>query len=182
MKKLNFKYFALLLVLLIMACESPTVGYNTYSWGNISDFKYSLGSESSIETALAFNEAWNEREFDAMKELSGDSIKFFGGNGIERDFDWITEASSRGDSIRSANNASLETELKHIYSLVLNPDSGHEIVKTHFIYTYTDSLENINRWRQFETFIVKDGVVRRWSGSGQDIPEEDEEESAEETE
>ena len=76
----------------------------------------------------------------------------------------------------------METELKHIYSLVLNPDSGNEIVKTHFIYTYTDSLENINRWRQFETFIVKDGVVRRWSGSGQDIPEEDEEESVEETE
>ena len=93
MKKLNFKYFTLLLLLLIMACESPTVGYNTYSWGNISDFKYSLGSESSIETALSFNEAWNEREFDAMKELSGDSIKFFGGNGIERDFDWIKEAS-----------------------------------------------------------------------------------------
>ena len=174
MKKLNIKYFTAFLVLFIIGCETPTVGYNTYDWGNISEFKYSLGSDSSIETALAFNKAWDAREFDLMKELSGDSIKFYGGNGIQRDFDYIKEASLSGDSINAANNASLATELKHVYSLVLNPENGVEIVKTHFIYSYTDSLENVNRWRQFETFIVRDGLVSRWSGSGQDIPEETE--------
>ena len=38
------------------------------------------------------NNDFFDREFDAIKELSVDSIKFFVGNGIERDFDLIKEA------------------------------------------------------------------------------------------
>ena len=37
---------------------------------------------------------------------------------------------------------------------------------------YTDSLGNINKWRQFERFAVKDGKVQRFAGSYQDIPED----------
>ena len=36
---------------------------------------------------------------------------------------------------------------------------------------FTDSVGNINRWRQFERFAVKDGKVQRFAGSWQDIPE-----------
>ena len=60
------------------------------------------------------------------------------------------------------------------YSIVLNPNNGREVVKTHFIYTYKDSLDNVDRWRQYETYVVKDGKVDRWSGAWQDIPEETE--------
>ena len=172
MKKLNIKYFAVLIILFIIGCEAPTVGYNTYEWGK--DYKYSLGSEESIETAMAFNKAWDERDFETMGELSADSIRFYGGDGILRNLDWVKEASLRRDSVRAANGATLNTELKHVYSLVINPESGYEIVKTHFVYTFKDSLENVNNWRQFETFIVKDGKIERWSGSGQDIVEETE--------
>ena len=85
---------------------------------------------------MAFNKAWDERDFETMSELSADSIRFYGGDGILRNLDWAQEASLRRDSVRAVNGATLDTELKHVYSLVLNPDSGHEIVKTHFIYTY----------------------------------------------
>ena len=37
-----------------------------------------------------------------------------------------------------------------------------------------DGDGKVNNWRQFETFIVKDGKIERWSGSGQDIVEETE--------
>ena len=172
MKKLNIKYFAVLIILFIVGCEAPTVGYNTYEWGK--DYKFSLGTDESIETAMAFNKAWDERDFETMGELSADSIRFYGGDGILRNLDWVKEASLRRDSVRAANGATLNTELKHVYSLVINPESGYEIVKTHFVYTFKDSLENVNNWRQFETFIVKDGKIERWSGSWQDIAEETE--------
>ena len=172
MKRLNIKYFALLIILLMVGCEAPTVGYNTYEWGK--DFKFSLGTDESIETAMAFNKAWDERDFETMSELSADSIRFYGGDGILRNLDWVKEASLRRDSLRAANGASLDTELKHVYSLVINPESGYEIVKTHIVYTFKDSLENVNNWRQFETFIVKGGKIERWSGAGQDIVEETE--------
>ena len=172
MKKLNIKYFTVFIIFLIMGCEVATVGYNTYDWGK--DYKFSLGSEESIETAMAFNKAWDERDFEVMNELSSDSIKFYSGNGILRNLEWVKDASLRRDSIRAANKASMDTELKHVYSLVINPNNGYEIVKTHIIYTFKDSLDNVNKWRQFETFIVKDGKVQRWSGSGQDIVEETE--------
>ena len=172
MKKLNIKYFAVLIILFIVGCEAPTVGYNTYEWGK--DFKFSLGTDESIETAMAFNKAWDERDFETMGELSADSIRFYGGDGILRNLDYVQEASLRRDSVRAANGATLDTELKHVYSLVINPESGYEIVKTHFVYTFKDSLENVNNWRQFETFIVKDGKIERWSGSWQDIAEETE--------
>ena len=172
MKKLNIKYFAVLIILFIVGCEAPTVGYNTYEWGK--DFKFSLGTDESIETAMAFNKAWDERDFETMSELSADSIRFYGGDGILRNLDYVQEASLSRDSVRAANGATLDTELKHVYSLVINPESGYEIVKTHFVYTFKDSLENVNNWRQFETFIVKDGKIERWSGSWQDIAEETE--------
>ena len=72
------------------------------------------------------------------------------------------------------NKSTVDTELKHVYSLIIDPKSGYEIVKTHFVYTFKDSLENVNNWRQFETFIVKDGKIQRWSASGQEIVEETE--------
>ena len=43
MKKLNIKYFAVLIILFIVGCEAPTVGYNTYERGK--DFKFSLGTD-----------------------------------------------------------------------------------------------------------------------------------------
>ena len=72
MKKLNIKYFAVLIILFIVGCEAPTVGYNTYEWGK--DYKYSLGSEESIEIAMAFDKAWYDRDFEKMTELASDSI------------------------------------------------------------------------------------------------------------
>ena len=66
MKKLNIKYFAVLIILFIVGCEAPTVGYNTYEWGK--DYKFSLGTDESIETAMAFNKAWDERDFETMGE------------------------------------------------------------------------------------------------------------------
>ena len=89
MKKLNIKYFAVLIILFIVGCEAPTVGYNTYEWGK--DYKYSLGSEESIEIAMAFDKAWNERDFETMTELSSDSIKFSFFDGVERNFDYVKE-------------------------------------------------------------------------------------------
>ena len=89
MKKLNIKYFAVLIILFIVGCEAPTVGYNTYEWGK--DYKYSLGSEESIEIAMAFDKAWDERDFETMSELLfiSDSIRFYGGDGILRNLDYV---------------------------------------------------------------------------------------------
>ncbi|MFL2591898.1 MAG: hypothetical protein ACJ0PK_01215 [Flavobacteriaceae bacterium] len=172
MKKLNIKYFTVMLIFLFGACEAPTVGYNTYEWAK--DYKFAIGSEESIEVALNFDKAWADRDFETMTTFASDSVKFFFGNGIERDFDYVKNSALTQDSIRSANASSVESDLKHVYSLVLNPDSGWEHVRTHVVYTFTDSLGNINKWRQFERFAVKDGKVQRFAGSGQDIPEETE--------
>tara|TARA_S200000501_G_scaffold113691_1_gene106850 strand:+ start:368 stop:886 length:519 start_codon:yes stop_codon:yes gene_type:complete len=172
MKKLNIKYLSVLIIIFMVGCEAPTVGYNTYEWGK--DYKYSLGSEESIEIAMTFDKAWSDRDFEKMTELASDSIKFYSGNGILRNLEWVKDASLRRDSIRAANGSSVEADLKHVYSLVLNPNNGWEQVKSHVVYTITDSLGNVNRWRQFERFAIKDGKVQRWSGSGQDIVEETE--------
>ena len=169
MKKLNIKYFAVLIILFIVGCEAPTVGYNTYEWGK--DYKYSLGSEESLEIAMAFDKAWYDRDFEKMTELASDSIKFYFGNGVQRDFDYVKSSAITQDSIRAANGSSVNADLKHVYSLVLNPNNGWEQVKSHVVYTFTDSVGNINRWRQFERFAIKDGKVQRFAGSWQDIPE-----------
>ena len=65
MKKLNIKYFSILALVFMVGCEAPTVGYNTYEWGK--DYKYSLGSEESIEIAMAFDKAWYDRDFEKMR-------------------------------------------------------------------------------------------------------------------
>lgn len=172
MKKLNLKYFTIIFTLFIFSCDAPTVGYNTYEWGK--DYKFSLGSEESIETALAFDKAWGDRDFELMKELSSDSIKFYFGDGIERDFEFVENAAKNRDSIRASRGATVESEIKHAYSLVINPNNGWEGVNAHIVYTYNDTLGNFNEWRQFERFSVKDGVVQRFAASWQDIPSETE--------
>ena len=40
MKKLNIKYFTVMLIFLFGACEAPTVGYNTYEWAK--DYKFAI--------------------------------------------------------------------------------------------------------------------------------------------
>ena len=175
------KNFKIILVstaflLIFMSCQTTTktVGYNTYEWAK--DYKFSLGSDESIDIAMKFDKAWNDRDFETMTGLASDSIKFFFFNGIKRDFDFVKNAAATQDSIRDANGSSVEAEIKHVYSLVLNPNSGREHVRSHIVYTSTDSLGNINKWRQFERFAVKDGKVQRFAGSYQDIPEETPEE------
>lgn len=172
MKKLNIKYFTVILIFLFVGCEAPTVGYNTYEWGK--DYKFSLGSEESVEIAVTMSEALDKRDFETVEMYSTDSVSFYGGDGIKRDLSWLKETIAVRDSVRAANKATVEVELKHAYSIVLNPNNGREVVKTHFIYTYKDSLDNVDRWRQYETYVVKDGKVDRWSGAWQDIPEETE--------
>ena len=175
------KNFKIILVstaflLIFMSCETSTktVGYNTYEWAK--DYKFSLGSDESIDIAMKFDKAWNDRDFETMTELASDSIKFFFFGGIERNLDFVKNAATTQDSIREANGSSVKSEIKHVYSLVLNPDSGVEHVRSHIVYTTKDSLGNINKWRQFERFGVKDGKVQRFAGSYQDIPEETAEE------
>ena len=172
MKKLNIKYFSILALVFMVGCEAPTVGYNTYE--RAKDYKFSLGSEESIEIAMSFDKAWNDRDFETMTQLASDSIKFYFGNGVQRDFDYVKNSAMTQDSVRAANGSSVDADLKHVYSLVLNPNNGWEQVKSHVVYTFTDSLGNVNRWRQFERFAVKDGKVQRYAGSWQDIPEETE--------
>ena len=120
------------------------------------------------------SEALDKRDFETVEMYSTDSISFYGGDGIKRDLSWIKERTAFRDSVRAVNNATVDVELKHAYSIVLNPNNGREVVKTHFIYTYKDSLDNVDKWRQYETYVVKDGKVDRWSGAWQDIPEETE--------
>ena len=86
------KNFKIILVstaflLIFMSCQTKTVGYNTYEWAK--DYKFSLGSDESIDIAMKFDKAWNDRDFETMTELASDSIKFFFFNGIKRDFDFI---------------------------------------------------------------------------------------------
>ena len=126
MKKLNIKYFALLTIIFMVGCEAPTVGYNTYEWGK--DYKYSLGSEESIDIAMTFDKAWNDRDFETMTQLASDSIKFYFGNGVQRDFDYVKNSAMTQDSVRAANGSSVDADLKHVYSLVLNPNNGWEQV------------------------------------------------------
>ena len=172
MKKLNIKYFTIIIALFLFSCEIPTVGYNTYE--RAKDFKFSLGSEESIEVAMNFDKAWGDRDFETMTALASDSIKFSFFNGVERDLDFVKDLALRQDSIREANGSSVEADLKHVYSVVLNPDSGFDFVQSAVVYTATDSVGNINKWRVFERFAVKDGKVQRFGGAWQDIPEETE--------
>ena len=109
-----------------------------------------------------------------MTALASDSIKFSFFNGVERDLDFVKDLALRQDSIREANGSSIEADLKHVYSVVLNPESGFDFVQSAVVYTATDSVGNINKWRVFERFAVKDGKVQRFGGAWQDIPEETE--------
>ena len=174
MEKLNTKYFTAFLVLFIIGCEAPvkTVGFNT--WENYSDSKFTIGSEESIETALAFNEAWDNRDFEEAKSLSTDSIRFVIGDGIPRDWDYVIEVNNYRDSVRAANGATVESEIKRVFSIQLEPNkTGTEAVHASIVYTYESDTE-YNQWRQYETFFIRDGKVRRWSATGQDIVEDDE--------
>tara|TARA_B100001989_G_scaffold233938_1_gene194203 strand:+ start:237 stop:755 length:519 start_codon:yes stop_codon:yes gene_type:complete len=172
MKKLNIKYFSILALVFMVGCEAPTVGYNTYE--RAKDYKFSLGSEESIEIAMSFDKAWNDRDFETMTSLASDSIKFSFFDGVDRDFDYVKDLVKRQDSVREANGSSIEADLKHVYSVVLNPNNGFNYVQSAVVYTATDSVGKINKWRVFERFAVKDGKVQRFGGAWQDIPEETE--------
>ena len=65
---------------------STNNGYNTYEGGK--DFKFSLGTDESIETAMAFNKAWDERDFETMGELSATRLGFIWW-WILRNLDWV---------------------------------------------------------------------------------------------
>ena len=175
MKNLKTILVSTVFLLIFMSCETTTktVGYNTYEWGK--DFKFGLGSEESIQVAMNFDEAWMGRDFETMTELASDTIKFYFGNGVERSLDYVISGAKTQDSIRAADGSSLKSELKHVYSLVLDPNNGYEGVFAHFIYSYTDGDGKVNNWRQFERYTIKDGSVQQFAFSGQDIPEEDSE-------
>ena len=89
MKNLKTILVSIIFLSIFMSCETTTktVGYNTYEWGK--DFKFGLGSEESIQVAMNFDKAWMGRDFETMTELASDTIKFYFGNGVERNLDYV---------------------------------------------------------------------------------------------
>ena len=162
--------------LLLMSCDpvQRSVGFTTWS-DDGSEYKFYLGTESSISVVKAFDAAAQAKNYDDFREIFADSATLTYQNGQTDTVEDFIELNLVRDSILNANNASLKWEPQYALSVDIDPTRGGEHVNMMYLGTYNDGNEesqfNANLW-----FFVQEGKIISVNQYNQDIQKEDDSE------
>jgi hypothetical protein len=169
-------FFTFLLSMLFFACEpvKQSVGFTKWS-DDGSEYKFYLGTESSIDVVKAFDAAAQAKTYDDFHEIFADSATLTYQNGQKDTVEDFIELNLVRDSILDANNATLTWEPQYALSVDIDPTRGGEHVNMMYLGTYTEGEEksqfNANLW-----FFVQDGKIISVNQYNQAIVNEDQNE------
>ena len=163
------KYFKTISILIftisfIVSCNSPERSIGMTTWTDDgTEYKYYLGSEEAIKVVSDFNDAWQSKDFEKMKDFCSDTLTLTQGDGISIEIDKFIENLTQNELDRKANSISFEWKTDQMFSVDLDPSIGGEHVHVYVSAkwsndTITNSFRGINR-----AYVI-DGKIVDWEG------------------
>lgn len=153
---------SLITIVCITACneqpqEERAVGFTNWS-DDGTEYKYHLGTESSIDVAKAFDTASKNKDYPALREIFIDTAKITYQNGITATVDEFIAMNINRDSILKANNATLDWKAESAFSVDLDPSIGGEHVNMMYRASYQDE-ENASQFYANLWLYIIDGKI-----------------------
>lgn len=164
------------LAIILAACETADRSVGFTSWSDDgSEYKFFLGTESSIDVVKSFDAAAQAKTYGDFREIFADSATLTYQNGQTDSVEDFIQLNLVRDSILTANNATLTWEPQYALSVDIDPTRGGEHVNMMYLGTYndgeTESQFNANLW-----FFVQDGKIITVNQYNQEIQPEQVEE------
>ena len=83
MKKIKSIFYLVLTVFFVVSCNSPERSIGMTTWTDDgTEYKYYLGTDEAINIVAGFNDAWQSKDFDKMKDFCADSLTLTQGDGV----------------------------------------------------------------------------------------------------
>ena len=138
--------------------EPRSIGMTTWS-DDGKEYKFHLGTEDAVDVVRKYDELFNNKDWEAAKEIFADtaSITYFNGQKVTPAE--MIEMSRKRDSSYVANNIDYKWNLQGAFSVDLDPTRGGEHVNANYYVTYDDG-ENKSSFNSILRFyIIGDKIV-----------------------
>ncbi len=145
MKKIKSIFYLVLTVFFIVSCNSPERSIGMTTWTDDgTEYKYYLGTDEAINIVAGFNDAWQSKDFDKMKDFCADSLTLTQGDGVAIAIDKFIEELKENELERQENSGG---EHVHVY------------VSAKWVNdTVTNAFRGVNR-----AYVI-DGKIVDWEG------------------
>ena len=157
MKKL---FSPLVCILFFVSCQDTnrSVGYTNWS-DDDTQYKYHLGTESSIEVVKKFDKLVQEKKYDKLRKIFNDTVTFTYYNGVKNTLDEFIDLNVKRDSSLLADQATLKWESQSIFSLDLDPSSGGEHVNMLYLTTYENKEETSQFYANLWFYVINGKIA-----------------------
>ena len=124
------KYFKTISILIftisfIVSCNSPERSIGMTTWTDDgTEYKYYLGTDEAINIVAGFNDAWQSKDFDKMKDYCADSLTLTQGDGVAIAIDKFIEELKENELERQENSITFEWKTDQMFSVDLDPKIG----------------------------------------------------------
>ena len=152
------KLILLFIVATFISCDTKTLeinkeggSWNAWDESGVSK-KATIGSESDLEIAMAFYNAYGDMELDKMVDLSEDIVKFHPGN-IAGVVDVVVERQSTFESIKRT--------LHNVTPISTVGSENYTVVSINFTEEITYKDGSTSKDHYFERIHVSNGKVNR---------------------
>ena len=148
----------------IVSCNSPERSIGMTTWTDDgTEYKYYLGTDEAINIVAGFNDAWQSKDFDKMKDYCADSLTLTQGDGVAIAIDKFIEELKENELERQENSITFEWKTEQMFSVDLDPKIGGEHVHVYVSAkwvndTLTNSFRGVNR-----AYVI-DGKIVDWEG------------------
>ncbi|MGC6422001.1 MAG: hypothetical protein ACON47_04710 [Flavobacteriaceae bacterium] len=143
-------------------CQNPdtkprAVGFT--NWTNDGTaYQFHLGTEASLSVLKSFDQASQNKDYPAIREIFSDSAKITYHNGQTANREDFISMNIRRDSMLAADGATLDWKLQTAYSVDLDPSKGGEIVDALYLASYTAKDEAYQFYASLKMYI-RDGKI-----------------------
>ena len=163
------KYFKTISILIftisfIVSCNSPERSIGMTTWTDDgTEYKYYLGTDEAINIVKGFNDAWQSKEFDKMKDYCVDSLTITRGDGVGIAIDKFIEELKENELERQENSITFEWKTDQMFSVDLDPKIGGEHVHVYVSAKWVNDTVT-NAFRGINRAYVIDGKIVDWEG------------------
>ena len=163
------KFLLLAIIPLFFSCETPerSVGFTNWS-DDGTEFKFHLGTESSIEVVKNFDKMTSSKSYESLREIFSDTAVITYQNGVKSNIQDFITMNLRRDSMLVAGNATLKWTPQRALSVDLDPTRGGEHVHMSYLGEYNDA-ESTNTFYANLWFYIIDGKIITVDQYNQDI-------------
>ena len=159
------KYFKKISILIftitfIVSCNSPERSIGMTTWTDDgTEYKYYLGTDEAINIVAGFNDAWQSKDFDKMKDYCADSLTLTQGNGVAVAIDKFIEELKENELERQENSITFEWKTDQMFSVDLDPKIGGEHVYADYIMNYDDGEQKGGVNAELRFYIIDGKIV-----------------------